>query len=236
MRDTSSEHFDRISARYRAAAESWRSIYEQANAVLAPLVRDKNVLDIGNGGVFAYEPDTTRSTTVVDVSPSMLAGLSSSAVRAVVADARDLSILGGATFDVAVLMLVLHHIAGRSHHDTRAQLERVLDNVVGRLEPGGHLVVVEPVIRAPLRHLQRAAYPVLRGALAIAGIPMIYFQTQRDLGDLLASTTADVDVRPLIVEGSVELFGATFPGLLSLPPRLRPTDYVLFHSRKATAG
>ena len=235
MDETSKEHFDRISARYRAAAQTWQPIYEQTLPVLAPLVRDRNVLDIGNGGVFAYDPATTRSTTVVDISPEMLASLEAPNLRTVVADARDLSSLGDATFDTAVLMLVLHHVNGRTYRETKLQLEQVVQGVVGRLEPGGHLVVVEPVIRPALRHLQRAAFPVLCRALEIAGMPMIHFHTRRDLTEVLAAAATEVEAQPLIVTQSVDAFGASFPGLISLPPWFRPTDYYLFHARRGTA-
>lgn len=235
MRDNSKEHFDRISARYRAAAETWRPIYEQTAEVLAPLVAGRSVLDIGNGGVFAYDPATARSTTVVDISPEMLVGFTAPNVETVVADARDLSSLGAARFDVAVLMLVLHHINGRTYRETRIQLDGVLRGVVGRLVPGGHLIIVEPVIRPALRHLQRAAFPLLRRWLALLGVPMIHFHTRRDLSELLAAAAVEVEVRPLQVDQPVDLFGASFPGLLSLPPRLRPTDYCLFHARRASA-
>lgn len=233
MHDTSKEHFDRISARYRLAAETWQPIYEQTASLLAPLVQGKSVLDIGNGGVFAYDPGTTRCTTVVDVSPEMLTGLTAPNVVTVVADARDLSSLGEASFDVAVLMLVLHHINGRTYGETRLQLEEVIRSVVGHLAPGGHLVVVEPVIRPALRLLQRAAFPLLRRSLALAGVPMIHFHTRRALTDVLAASAAELAVHPLLVDQPVDLFGASFPGLVSLPPLLRPTDYCLFHARRA---
>ena len=236
MDDLSKDHFDRISSRYRAAAERWRPIYEQAESLLAPLVRDRDVLDIGNGGVFAYDVSTTRSTTVVDISPEMLAGLSAPNLRTVVADARDLASLGEASFDVAVLMLVLHHVNGRTYRETKLQIGQVVRSVVGRLVPGGHLVVVEPVIRPALRHLQRAAFPVLRRLLSLAGVPMIHFHARHELAELLAEEATEVEVQPLLVEESIDPFGATFPGLISLPPRFRPTDYVLFHARCRVGG
>ena len=86
-------------------------------------------------------------------------------------------------------MLVLHHINGATCSHTKTQLVRVVRSVLGRLKPGGHLLVVEPVIRPALRHIQRALFPFIRTSLALAGVPMIQFHGVDELRVLLSPHT-----------------------------------------------
>ena len=62
-------HFDAISDRYEKAAESWTCIYRQIEAFVNPLLPDKIVLDIGNGGYFPYDVDLALRVSVLDISP-----------------------------------------------------------------------------------------------------------------------------------------------------------------------
>lgn len=233
MDEANQQHFDRISTRYRGAAESWKPLYQQAERVLAPLVRGADVLDIGNGGVFVYDPESTRGTTVVDVSPAMIAALAGGKVRTLLADARDLSELPESSFDVAVLMLVLHHVTGATYRDSKAQLAAVAGSVLRCLRPGGRVVVMEPVIRPLLHGLQRASFPIVLRALRAAGVPMIHFHSAAELRDAFALGWTEVRLEPLALDGRVDPLGAAFPGWITLPPWMRPTDYVLLHARRA---
>ena len=66
------EHFDRIALRYAQASKSWASLSGQLVERIAPLVRGKTVLDVGNGGFFAYDPASASTVTGLDISPAML--------------------------------------------------------------------------------------------------------------------------------------------------------------------
>jgi ubiquinone/menaquinone biosynthesis C-methylase UbiE len=173
-----------------------------------------------------------RHVTVVDVSPEMLAGISHPNVTPVVSDARDLSAFGDASFDVAVLMLVLHHITGRSPRETNAHLDRVLGAVFRTLRAGGRLVVVEPLMRPALAPLQRLGYPLLRLVLRLFGVPMVYFQTLSAMSLRLGRHWELVAATELVLDQPVDPLGGSFPGLVRLPPWLRHADYYLLQAVK----
>jgi SAM-dependent methyltransferase len=149
-----------------------------------------------------------------------------------VADARDISAFGDGSFDVAVLMLVLHHITGRSPRETDAHLDRVLEAVFRTLRVGGRLVVVEPLIRPVLALLQRLAYPMLRSVLRRFGVPMVYFQTLSAMSLRLGRHWEQVAVTELVLDQPVDPLGGSFPGLVRLPPWLRHADHYLLQAVK----
>ena len=61
---------------------------------------------------------------------------------------------------------------------------------------------------------------------------MIQFHGVDELRVLLPAAASMVRIQPLTVAQRVDLFGASFPGLITLPPRLRPTDYYLFLAQR----
>jgi SAM-dependent methyltransferase len=229
------QHFDRIASRYQRAVETWQPIYAQTAQRLAPLIAGRDILDIGNGGVFAYDPARARQVTVVDISPAMLEDIRGPNVTTVIDDARRLGRIAPGSVDVVLFMLLLHHINGRSARETLEILEQVLTAARRRLRPGGHLVVIEPVVRPWLYGVQARAYPVTAWLLRRLGVPMIFFYTaailRAHLGRCLGSATSEVETFPITVEQRVDPLGASFPGLISVPPWMRPTDYCFFQAR-----
>jgi SAM-dependent methyltransferase len=51
----------------------------------------------------------------------------------------------GRRFDFAVVAAVLHHLIGPTRARSRAHARAAIANAIALLEPGGHLIVVEPV-------------------------------------------------------------------------------------------
>ncbi len=52
----------------------------------------------------------------------------------------------GRTFDFVLVAAVLHHLIGRTRSASRAYARAALENALRLLSPGGHLIVMEPVI------------------------------------------------------------------------------------------
>lgn len=234
--DQNQQHFDRIADRYEGAADTWSSLSRQVREQVQPLVRDKVVLDVGNGGFFAYEPRDAREVTAFDISPAMLERIDAPGVRKVVGDARTLEGIERDSVDVLLFVFALHHIVGSNLRDTLDVLDRVLAAAHTRLRRGGRLIVAEPVLRGLLYSLESALFPVTRTALRALKVPMIFFYSRALLADRIrqhfSAESATVQSLEMVVDDPVDPLGGSFPGLISVPSWLRPTDYFLFQCVK----
>jgi SAM-dependent methyltransferase len=108
-------------------------------------------LGCGAGNTLAYLVEATpvRDVVGVDVSTQLLErcrqAVDCPVYRASIVD-DDLATILGRTFDVAVVAAVLHHLIGRTRAGSRAYARAAIRNALRLLNPGGHLVIVEPIL------------------------------------------------------------------------------------------
>lgn len=147
-----------------------------------------SILCIGGVWDLADLSELEGRITTVDVSRGMMAQRAEGPVRRVVNDGRTLA-FGDASFDHAVLSLVLHHITGESATDARSNVRRVLSEVHRVLKPGGRVWVSELCPPAPVYGVELAAVPVTKRVLALADVPLVvmhakgfYRKVLEDLG------------------------------------------------------
>lgn len=232
----SADHFNSIAARYAGSLETLKPLYEAVREELNGLVAGKSVLDVGNGGIFPYDRTLALTVTVLDISPEMLKKVPSEGVRKIVSDARDMKDCEDESFDVVIFNLSLHHIAADTLDATQEGLRGALAEGWRTLRPGGDLIVYEPVLGCALHALGRGLFRPVRAALALAGVPMVFFQSRASLKRLLAEASglkpAAVSVAAAPVTGWSDPLGGTFPGYLLLPTALYPTRFELFRARK----
>src|SRR5262245_43535553 len=127
------EHFDKIAGKYADASATWASLYAQIARYVDPLIDRKTVLDVGSGGIFAYDPALAKRVILMDISPKMLDGISHPKVEKLVGDARVLLNIEDSSVDVIVFSLVLHHINGPSVAESLDTLAQVLRAAAARL-------------------------------------------------------------------------------------------------------
>lgn len=215
-------HFDHIAHRYAGASGGLDAVYAAARPELAGRCAGKDVLDVGGGGVLAPGLETAASVTALDLSCAMLERLPP-AVRRVRGDARDLSVLGGARFDVVLFNLSLHHVEGA---------EGALAQAWGALRPGGELLVHEPLLPPALAALARPAGALLSSL----GGGHVRLRTRRDVAASLSAASgrpaSEVAALRFAARGWSDPLGGSFPGLLKLPLALHPTRFELLSLRK----
>jgi len=240
MSSRAREHFDRISQRYERASKSWRAIYERVEAHLDPLVADQRVLDIGSGGVFPYDTALPREIIALDISPNMLEAIDDPNVVTRVGDARNLEGIEDGSIDVMLFILSIHHINGDSAEKSFATLDSILASARSALRPGGHLVVVEPVLPRRWFRLQSLAFPLTRALLARLGVPMIFFYSLEFLNERLARHFAmdvsAIQTEQIVVEGRIDPLGGSFPGLVRIPRWMNPFEYCLISLCSRVSG
>ncbi len=106
MNQVNQKHFDSIANQYQNAADSWQAIYDQMEARINPIVRDKVVLDVGNGGRFAYDTDLPSQVIAMDISPSMLEKIDDPKIVKIVGDATEMETVEDESVDIIIFLLV----------------------------------------------------------------------------------------------------------------------------------
>lgn len=225
------QHFDKISSQYQSAADSWKAIYEQMEARINPIIKDKVVLDVGNGGRFAYDTSLPRRVIAMDISPSMLEKIGDPKIVKVVGDARDMEAVDDESVDIIIFLLVLHHINGSSVRESLETLDKVLSLARCKIRPEGYLIVTEALLSPLLFRIQCFFFPLTRFVLSQFGVGMIFFFSLPLLRERISQKfhleTRECEIVRLGLKGWFDPIGGSFPGLLKIPAWLSPYDFRL---------
>lgn len=236
MTDDTSRHFDHIADRYKKAADTWESVYKKTREVIEPLIQNKLVLDIGNGGYFPYDTKLAKKVIVLDISPAMLEKIEQPNIEKVVGDARDLGNIADASVDVILFVLCIHHINGQGVRKTMDVLDQVLEACRKKLKTGGQLVIVEPTLAGALYWGEAAAFHLTKFFLNLSKVSMIFFFHVRTLREHMQKVfgvpDSQVEVISLPILGYVDPMGGSFPGVIRIPGWLCPTRYFLLKLTK----
>lgn len=230
------KHFDKIADQYKKAADTWESVYRKTREIIEPLIKDKTVLDIGNGGYFPYDTRLAKKVTVLDISPAMLEKIDKPNIEKKVGDARILDNIEDDSMDVILFVLCVHHINGNTVRGTFAVLDEVIAASRKKLKRGGVLVIVEPTLAWPLFAVEVGLFHLTKLLLRMLNVSMIFFfhvtQLRDHMGLAFGSLEAEREVIPLPIEGWIDPLGGSFPGRILLPAWLCPTRYFLLKVTK----
>jgi len=175
--------FDAIADRYHADTRRNDEL-DRVGARINAIIPGKVVLDIGNGGVFGYDPRLATRAIALDPSAAMLSKITIPSVETIVGDASKIDqFIQDGELDVVVCHVVLHHISGRDVGDTFRIRNELLATIRQKLCPGGQLVVVESLLKPAYVLPQRLLYAATRWVLARSEIPMIFFYSKKELAD-----------------------------------------------------
>jgi SAM-dependent methyltransferase len=163
-----SEFFARdVYAKHVRRLDSYELIRRRLTAELEGSGR---LLDVGNGGTFAYDPAVAESILACDLfldparQPQYPGHVT---LRRGDALALDLEPAG---FDVVVEAFLYHHLTGERPEDSIANIRRAISEAKRMLAPGGRLVIAESCIPARLFGVEKALYRLLR---ALARTPLL---------------------------------------------------------------
>jgi SAM-dependent methyltransferase len=198
---STAEYFDRHVPHY-----SVERLEPTADFVRAHTRPGASLVDLGcgAGNTLAYLKETTGIEDVagVDVSVNLLErtreAVGCPTYHGSIFD-RDFVQGLGRKFDFAVLAAVLHHLIGRTRKESRQLVRQALANAAELLEPGGHLIVVEPIFY-PSRamdavfYLKKAVSTVTPRRVGIGGYwnnigaPVVSYYTNEELADMVRRT------------------------------------------------
>jgi SAM-dependent methyltransferase len=137
------------------------------SVLTAELTGAGDVLDVGNGGVFEYDPTVVESVTAVDLFFDDEGGSAKAPPNVVFrkGDALGLTEESG-SFDVVVQAFLYHHLTGVRAADSIENTRRAISEAARVLKPSGRLVVAESCIPSSLYGLEKMLYQPLRALAA----------------------------------------------------------------------
>ena len=239
MGDNEKSHFNAIAGKYHETAKSWETLYVQTRQLLNPIVTGKRVADVGNGGVFVFDPGLTKKTTCLDIAESMLAQIQDDRVEKIVTDARSMDGIADESVDAIVFNFSLHHINGSNVRESLQTLEDVISASNRKLVRGGKLIIGETVFNRLMFTLQSLLFPVTKLILATFGVSMIYQFSQtvilEKLARCLLCRPESVMVHELEIRNSFDPLGGSFPGTIKIPGWFYPGRFLVFIATKPEA-
>jgi len=138
----------------------------------------RRLLDVGNGGLFAFPIDGIPEIVAVDVFVEESFRERYPAVKWVQASALDVTF--DREFDTVVEINALHHIVGSGVTQTYRNLETVFRNFWRALEAGGRLVIIESTVPSWFLFPYKAIFPLLLTLWPLTHPPTFQFH-YRDL-------------------------------------------------------
>jgi SAM-dependent methyltransferase len=193
------EYFDRHAPEYGESRLDFAAgaIRERAGA-------SSSLLDLGcgSGNTLAHLGAATGIDDLVgvDVSRTLLGRAAERGLRTVEGSILDPALPGrlGRRFDFVVVAAVLHHLVGRSRSASKRNALTAVANGMRMVEPGGHLVIVEPVwyprvamvglfwAKAVVSRLTASRVP-LGGEWNNIGAPVVAYYTNEELLEMVAA-------------------------------------------------
>jgi SAM-dependent methyltransferase len=206
-RDTYGRHANRLDSHSRIREE-----------VTAELRGTGRLLDVGNGGVFEYDPSVVEEIVACDLFLDESAGGEYPPnVTARRGDALALTEPPG-SFDAVIEAFLYHHLTGERADDSVPNTRRALAEAKRMLVPGGRLIVVESCIPSWLFGIERALYRPLRrlAATRLLGGHPATLQLPIGVLESLVSEALEIESSREIPLGRwVTQFGRPFPAALT---------------------
>jgi SAM-dependent methyltransferase len=145
-----------------ATIDSYRAIHR---AVTTAIEGVDDLLDIGNGGVFDYDTSVVRAITGIDLAVDSLPleGRPEN-VTMIAGDALSLP-RPDAAHDGVLMVMLLHHLVGRTWRDCAANLDRAIAEAARVLRPGGRLVIVESCVPGWFQQIEKLLYRPSRAVI-----------------------------------------------------------------------
>lgn len=140
------------------------------------------VLDVGSGRIVNYDTSKVSHLVLIDLTqiPSPVTHSETLILEYTSGDATVLP-FGDSTFDVVLMQMLVHHLAGQNYNETRKRTQQAFSEARRVLKFGGRIVVVESTLSSHWELLERLAFPLFKRFLSWIGHPLVFQWTQEGI-------------------------------------------------------
>jgi len=181
------QHFTAHYGQYLASLEGPnRILYQNIKETMDPYI-EGDVLDLGNGGIFTYDPQRARDILAVDICFTEDTALFKKIpnVTYQYGNAMSLEEVTHKSFDVMIIQFLFHHTAEEGFKKVLGNGKKVISNALKVLRPGGKLIIVEQGIPRIMEFCERAFYGLACFVLKLLNLPPVYIYSKKTLLKLL---------------------------------------------------
>tara|TARA_X000000368_G_C23036022_1_gene714620 strand:- start:1198 stop:1890 length:693 start_codon:yes stop_codon:yes gene_type:complete len=227
-------HFNKIQHKYKNNIGDKKKLYEILSAKINPLIKNKNILDIGSGGNVFYDYSLSNKIIAIDSSEEMLKNSDDKNIISIVSDARDMKEIVDNSIDVILIIFALHHINGKKYSSAISSLKRVIEESNRKLVINGEIIIVELTLNNIYFFIQRFLYKLTYNILKILKTDMVFFYSDKKIVSSLqeVSNNSKIEIDNIKMRGWLDPLLGTFPGILKIPAFLMPTSMKVFRLKK----
>ncbi len=227
-------HFNKIQHKYKNNIGDKKKLYEILALKINPLIRNKNILDIGSGGNIFYDYGLAKKIIAIDSSEEMLKNNPDKDVITIVQDARSMTKINNKSMDVILIIFALHHINGKKYSSAISSLNKVIEESNKKLTTNGEIIIVELTLRNFIFYLQKLLYKFTYNFLKILKTDMVFFYNDKIIINCLSkiSINKKIEIHNIKMKGWLDPLLGTFPGVIKIPAFLMPTSMKIFRLRK----
>ena len=227
-------HFDKIYKSYNKNIGSYKNLYKQIGDLINTSIKDKTLLDIGNGGQTPYDKERPKKILVYDISSEMLNKITDKNIIKIQGDARNLNKINDRSIDVILYLYTLHHINGKNKKSALASLDSIIKQAQKKLSNDGILIIVEPVLNNIFYFIESLFYKLIFKFLSFFKKDMVFIYSKSTLVDYFIKNFKNHNIHSieLNLTGFVDTLLGTFPGIIKIPAFLMPTRMVYFKITK----
>lgn len=219
------EHFSKYSSVYHDAVKNAnKELYENIRTVLNQNLKGV-VLDIGNGGVFAYDVNKLTQVIAVDL------GFDNSIhdtekIKYLVGNACDLIKINSDSVDCVLMQFLLHHIVGKNRNETDCLIRLSLKEAQRVLKPKGKLIIIEIAVHPFFEYVEDILYNINHFLLSLVNRPMVKFYSKKGLLSKLRSAGFEqLMINKINIGKWCDPLSALFPGVIKMPAYLYPARH-----------
>ena len=200
-----------------AAIDTYKRIHDFISERVAGIT---DLLDVGNGGVFAYDTARIGSITAIDLfledlPADVISQYFPSNAIAKQGSALDIPEPDG-KFEMVLMVMLLHHLTGRDWRASWENAGRAISEAWRVLRPGGRLLIVESCVPRWFFEVEKPALWMLsRLTRTILSHPVTFQFPVAMIADELRGKTAAVEVREIPKGKFVLQFGIKTPSFLT---------------------